>query len=194
MYVYTLIIAQKQKFGRDTLTQNECCMTHVIQKSAMYPSWCIRLHPRSIDADTMLGPYVLTEMRDVIALPEVCRRYLVEYEKVLEHVGIGLILLAGLVIPVQRAIPRVHHGRLLLVNVVAADKTVEIVDTSSNEDVLHTVVDLNLREYVAEFTRMWVAGREPGIKVHTATEFTGMVGSVTLIHREFIKRPGVPIL
>ena len=169
-------------------------MTQVIQKSAMNPSWCIRLHPRSIDADTMLGPYVLTEMRDVITLPEVCRRYLVEDEEMLEHVGISVILLAGLVIPVQRAIPRVHQARLLLVNVVTADKTVEVVDTSSNEDVLHTIVDLNLLEYVAEFARMWVAFCELGIKVHTATEFTGMVGSVTLIHREFIKRPGVPIL
>ena len=169
-------------------------MTHVIQKTAMYPSWCIRLQPRSIDADTMPRPYVLAETRDVITLPKVCRTYLIQDEVMLEDVGIDLILLVGLVIPVQRAKPRVHGGYPLLVNVIPADKTMEIVDTSSNEDVLHTVVDLNLLEYVAEFTRMWVAVCELGIKVHTATEFTGMVGSVTLIHREFIKRPGVPIL
>ena len=170
-------------------------MTHAIQKSAVCSSWRIRLHPpRSIDADTMIGPYVLAEMRDVITLPKVRGRYLVEDEVVLENVGIGPILLTGLVIPIQRAKPRVHLGRLLLVNVIPADKTMEIVDTSSFEDVLHTVVDLNLLEYVAEFARMWVAFCELGIKVHTATEFTGMVGSVTLIHREFIKRPGVPIL
>ena len=111
----------------------------------------------------MIGPYVLAEMRDVITLPKVRGRYLVEDEVVLENVGIGPILLTGLVIPVQRAKPRVHLARLLLVNVIPADKTMEIVDTSSFEDVLHTIVDLNLLEYVAEFARMWVAFCELGI-------------------------------
>ena len=112
------------------------------------------LTPRSITSDTVIRPVKLPKILDLGSLPEIDWRYNVKDQIVLPYVGVSVALLAALVIPIQRAQVHVDGALAHTLDVEAANIPGEVENIVRREDLLHTFALADVREHVAEHTRL----------------------------------------
>ena len=151
------------------------------------------LTPRSITSDTVIRPVKLPKILDLGSLPEIDWRYNVKDQIVLPYVGVSVALLAALVIPVQRAHVHVDSALAHTLDVEAANILGVVENIVRREDLLHTFALADVREHVAEHTRL-AASHEVREKVHTSTLTAAVILLVGHIYSVLLVRRREPIL